>query len=172
MNCDLTLSLIEGFESKNYDIIVIKQEPGRLYKNAIPLWRERLVWVTAHSPGNARKFKEHCKSFESLPLVLAPPPCVYRARAVQALDRAAIIWKNSYTSPSVAGTLAAVKAGLGYTVLPRKMVPGDLVALEQEQGWPKLKDSEICLLIRPEASKAADALGEYIKTRISFNQKN
>ncbi len=45
VNCDLTLTLISEFEQDNYDLIIIKQEPGKLYPNAKPLLREELVWV-------------------------------------------------------------------------------------------------------------------------------
>ena len=58
-----------------------------------------------------------------LPLVVAPAPCVYRRRALGVLDKAAIAWRIAYTCSSLAGTLAAVRAGLGTTVLPRGMVP-------------------------------------------------
>lgn len=38
-------------------------------------------------------------------------------------------WQIGYTSPSLAGTIAAVKAGLGVTVLPANMVPTGLMPL-------------------------------------------
>jgi hypothetical protein len=44
--------------------------------------------------------------------------------------------------------------------------------LESEQGWPPLKDAEICLLARDENNPAVAALSDYIRHRISFNQKN
>ncbi len=172
VNCDLTLSLIKGFEKNKYDLIVIKQEPGNLYKGAQALWRERLVWVGASQDDKAASFKKIVKNHAPLPLILSPPPCVYRARATEALDKAGVAWKVAYTSPSIAGEIAAVKAGLGYAALPRKMVPPDLVPLENEQGWPKLKDAEICLLARDENKPAIAALSDYIRQRISFNQKN
>jgi len=171
VNCDLTLKLIEDFEKNKYDLIIIKQEPGHLYKGAQPLWRERLVWVGASHEEKTKSFKEIAKGKDPLPLVLSPQPCVYRARAVQALDKAGIAWKTAYTSPSVAGVLAAVKAGLGYAVLPRKMIPKDLAALEPEMHWPKLKDSEICMLAQESGNPVIDALSEYIRQHISFNNK-
>lgn len=171
VNCDLTLSLIEKFESKDYDLIVIKQEPGRLYKGARPLWRERLVWVAGPDNSGGYDFNTLvAKADGPLPLVLSPPPCVYRARAIQALDESGKSWKVAYTSPSIAGALAAVKAGLGYAVLPRKMVPSDLVALDSAQNWPELQDSEICLLYRSDRNPAITALAEYIRDHISYNQ--
>ena len=172
VNCDLTLSLIKGFEKKQYDLIVIKQQPNNIYQGAQPLWRERLVWVGNEQSDKTSTFKETIAAHNPLPLVLSPAPCVYRERATEALDKKGISWKIAYTSPSVAGTVAAVKAGLGFAALPRNMVPDDLIPLEQEQGWPKLQDAEICLLSRDESQPAIAALSEYIRERIAFNQKN
>jgi len=172
VNCDLTLSLIKGFEKNKYDLIVIKQEPGNIYKGAQALWRERLVWVGVSQSDKTASFKEVANEHSPLPLILSPSPCVYRARATEALDKAGVAWKEAYISPSIAGEVAAVKAGLGYAALPRKMVPPDLVPLEHEQGWPKLKDAEICLLARDENNQAIAALSDYIRQHISFNQKN
>jgi len=170
VNCDLTLTLIEQFEKKDLDLIVIKQEPGNLYSGAQALWRERLVWVGASSADKSVRFKDVANKYTTLPLVLSPSPCVYRARATDALNNAGVAWKNAYTSPSIAGTVAAVKAGLGYTVLPRKMVPPELIPLENERDWPQLQDTEICLLARDESNPSITALSNYIKEHISFNQ--
>ncbi|MFK7850201.1 MAG: LysR substrate-binding domain-containing protein [Akkermansiaceae bacterium] len=171
VNCDLTLSLIKDFEKRKYDLIVVKQEPGKLYQNAQPLWQERLVWVGSADANQAVSFNVATKTQSPLPLVLSPSPCVYRLRATEALDQAGVAWKVAYTSPSIAGVVAAVKAGLGYATLPRKMVPSDLTPLERQQGWPKLKDTEICLLARDEGRPAVTALVEYIRQHIYFNQK-
>lgn len=50
-----------------------------------------------------------------LPLVLFETPCMFREFALRALEGAGVPWRASYTASSVAGVLAAVKAGLGVT---------------------------------------------------------
>jgi DNA-binding transcriptional LysR family regulator len=103
----------------------------------VAVWREPLVWAaepTAAWPADG-----------PLPLVLAPYPCVHRKRAIDALDRAARAWRIGYTSPSLAGAQAAVRAGLGVTVLSKEMVPPGLTALGTAQGFPELEDTEIAL---------------------------
>lgn len=177
VNCELTLKLIEGFEAGDYDLVVIKQEPGQLYPNAEPLWRERLVWVAGPDTFDGiRHFDEIRDYFQThhqpLPLVLSPPPCVYRKRALEALNAIGMPWKGIYTSPSLAGTSAAVKAGLGITVLPRNMVPESLTPYESEQNWPALKDAEICLLAATPATAATKSLATFIRDNVSFNKKN
>jgi DNA-binding transcriptional LysR family regulator len=172
VNCDLTLTLIKAFENKEYDLIVIKQNPGDLYPGAKPLWRERLVWVGSGNEGQDMNFKDYTKDHAPLPLILSPSPCVYRARATEALDNRGVEWKVAYTSPSIAGTIAAVKAGLGVAALPRKMVPKDLQPLEVGQGWPDLEDSELCLLARDEGDPLIAGLSDYIRRNVKFNKKN
>ncbi|MFX3729458.1 LysR substrate-binding domain-containing protein, partial [Streptococcus suis] len=72
-------------------------------------------------------------------------PDVYRKRALAALDGAGLSWRIAYTSPSLAGTQAAVRAGLGATVLPRDMVPTGLRVLGAGHGLPDLAEAEIAL---------------------------
>lgn len=172
VNCDLTLTLLKDFEHDKYDLIVIKQEPGRSFKDAKPLLREELVWVGQNSSLQEFTFnkvkKTHVKMEGYFPLVLSPAPCVYRKEALEALDKAGVPWKIVYTSPSFAGATAAVSAGLGFTVFPRNMVPAKLAAYEFSRGWPKLKNAEICLLAKPNSSQAIQSLIDYIIERIAI----
>ena len=102
----------------------------------------------------------------------SPAPCVYRRRAVSALDAAGLPWDIAYTSPSFAGTVAAVRAGLGVTVLPRTMVPDGLEVLDATEGWPVLPEVEIALLAAPRPSKATAALAEFIGERAPIYRQN
>lgn len=162
VNCDLTLKLVEGFGRGEYDLIVVKQDPAEPYPGSRRLWRERPVWVasTAREAAGARQ-----------PLVLSPNPCVYRRRAVSALDAAGLPWDIAYTSPSFAGTIAAVRAGLGVTVLPRTMVPERLSVLDDSAGWPRLPEVEIALLASPRPAPATAALAQFIADRAPTYRK-
>lgn len=172
VNCDLTLRLIDGFKADGYDLIVIKQDPDAIHPGAQPLWRERLVWVGGPDCAPSMDFEAACRTFghraHPVPLVLSPSPCVYRHRAVTALDAAQTAWTVSYSSPSLAGATAAVKAGLGLSVLPRTMVPRDLVAFEGGAGWPPLAETAICLLAANRLDPAAAALADFIKDHVAY----
>lgn len=161
VTCQLTLPLVEEFEAGEHDLIIVKQDPARRYPAARPLWRERLVWVAA--PGLTHDFAEATRG-RPLPLVLSPSPCVYRSRATGTLESAGIVWSNIFTSPSFAGQAAAVRAGLGYAVMPRAMVPHELAVLT---GWPDLAESEIALLGQAKLSPAAAALAGFIEARVA-----
>lgn len=163
VNCDLTLKLVEGFGRGEYDLIVVKQDPAEPYPGSRRLWRENPVWVApSRSPPEAGR----------LPLVLSPAPCVYRRRAVSALDAAGLPWSIAYTSPSYAGTVAAVRAGLGVTVLPRTMVPERLEVLDGTPGFPPLPEVEIALLAAPRPSPAVAALADFIGERAPIYRQN
>jgi DNA-binding transcriptional LysR family regulator len=157
VNCELTLTLIEAFARGEYDLIIIKQEPGALYPGAQPLWRELLVWAGLPGQIAALQSKD-----TMLPLVLSPAPCVYRQRTLDALAGAQIPWRLTYTSPSLAGAIAAVRAGLGLTVLPQKIVPDDLRAVARSRILPELSETQICLLTRPNPGAAVQAFADYV----------
>jgi DNA-binding transcriptional LysR family regulator len=63
------------------------------------------------------------KAKDPLPLVLFEHPCIFRSRALDALDQIGRSWRIAMTSPSVAGLWAAVGAGLGMTVRAKTGVP-------------------------------------------------
>ena len=160
VTCQLTLPLVEEFTAGAQDLIIVKQDPTKPYAGAKALWREQLVWVAA--PALARPFAQ--RGARPLPLCLSPAPCVYRSRATGALDAAGVAWTGVFTSPSFAGCSAAVRAGLGYAVMPRAMVPPGLVVLE---GWPLLAEAEIALLGAARLSAAAQALATFIQERVA-----
>lgn len=151
VDCDLTLNLLDGFQQEKYDLILVKRDPQRV-RGGTRVWREPLVWAGVTG----------WQSQKPLSLVLSPQPCIYRSRALAALDRAKIPWRVAYTSPSLAGTLAAVKAGLGVTVLPQNMLPTGVHPIRNESKLPELADAEIALIKREDISSAGEILAEHI----------
>ena len=152
VTCDLTLNLLERFRKGAFDLTLIKREHGG-GAGGIRVWREPLVWVTG-----ARDF---WSAKAPLPLVVSPAPCVYRKRATEALDRAHRDWRIAYTCGSLAGSIAAVQAGLGMAVLPKDMVPSGLHVIDGKP-LPDLKDTEIALLHRERLSVPARRLMEHV----------
>lgn len=153
VTCALTLPLYEDWQAGGLDVIVVKQDPRRPFPGAVPLWRERVVW--AGRPG--------LQAGGVVPLVLSPAPCVYRARATAALDAAGVGWSVAFTSPSFAGAVAAVRAGLGVMPLPEGMRPEGLA----DVGLPAMAEAELALLIRPRAGAAARALAAFVAGRVA-----
>ncbi len=152
VTCDLTLNLLERFRQDEFDIALLKREPT-LRLAGVMVWREPLVWVA----GDGYRLPRN----GDLPLVVSPEPCVYRKRATDSLKRARRGWRIAYSCGSLAGNLAAVKAGLGVSVLPKDMVPSDLRALAGAD-LPRLRDTEIALVSRPKLSAPAKRLYQHV----------
>jgi DNA-binding transcriptional LysR family regulator len=154
VTCDLTLRLMDKMAQGELDLALIKREPVGA-EIGQPVWREHLVWVGAGDDVLAKG--------GPVPLIAAPSPCVYRKRATTALDAAGKPWRISYTSHSLAGQTAALRAGLGIMALPREMAPADLMIFGSDHGFPPLADAEIALVRASKTlSVAAERLANFI----------
>lgn len=153
VTCDLTLNLLAKFHDGAFDLVLVKREPtGAL--EGVRVWREPLVWVARDQMAAA--------GVECVPLVVSPEPCVYRKRAIDALEAVGRRWRVAYTSTSLAGSQSAVNAGLGITVLPREMVPSYLTTVTDDPELPPLYDTEIALIEAPGISDTAHRLAQHI----------
>jgi DNA-binding transcriptional LysR family regulator len=105
---------------------------------------------------------------EPIPLVVLEAPCVLRTAATTALDHAGIPWRIAFTSASLAGTWAAVKAGLGISIRTPLGLPADLRALEaHEVNLPALPQLGLALYrSEAEPEPAVARLGELIMQRL------
>lgn len=158
IECDLTLNLFDRFKRKEFDLVLVKMNRPEDFPNGIDVWSEALEWV-----GNRELFEW---DDQPLPLVLSPQPCVYRARAIHALEKAKRRWRIVFSSHSYAGTIAAVKAGMGVTVLPRNMVPGELEIIRADQAIPNLDDTHISLLKHHDKNMAVNSFEKFVVGRV------
>lgn len=159
IDCDLTMNLYDRFNKNDFDLVLLKMNSSEDVQNGVSVWSEPLEWV-----GNKHTAHERYVG-KPLPLVLSPKPCVYRNRAINALDQQAIPWQLVFNSSSYASKIAAVRAGLGLTVLPRTMIPGDLAIIEKGV-LPLLSDAHISLLKQPSHNQAVASFEEFILKRL------
>lgn len=152
VTCDLTLNLMDMFHAGRLDVALVKREPSAAVDGQ-RVWSEPLVWVGA----NDGVFGTDGVTA----LVVSPEPCVYRKRAVEALGRAGGRARAAYVCGSLAGALAAVRAGLGVAVLPRDFAPDDL-AIDEGSRMPPLDDAEAVLLTAADAGLAARRLADHL----------
>lgn len=134
VTCDYTANLLDQMSRGLLDLALIKREPVGP-ELGVRVWSEPLVWV-ALDPSIVEA--------TPLPVILAPAPDIYRKRALAALEAAGMAFRAAFTSPSLAGQMAALRAGLGVGVLPSAMAPRDLSVLRDT--LPPLSDSEIALV--------------------------
>ncbi|WAT17495.1 LysR substrate-binding domain-containing protein [Aurantiacibacter sp. MUD11] len=157
--CELTLDLLDRFHAGELDMALLKREPS-VDVDGSPVWREKLVWACGSE-------REALLEEDALPLVCSPKPCVYRHRATSALDAVGRRWRVAYSCGSLAGNLAALRAGLGLAVLPRDMVPHEMLVVdEQRHSLPSLSDTEIALVTQQHLSSPALRLRDYVQHEI------
>lgn len=101
---------------------------------------------------------------EPLPLVMLEAPCIMRTAATAALDRANIPWRIAFTSASLAGTWAAIAAGLGVSLRTPCGLPTSVRALlPHETVLPSLGELGLCLhRAEAESSPAVERLASII----------
>ena len=86
---------------------------------------------------------------DPLNLVLFEPPCVFREVATEILGKANRPWRQVFVSPSLAGTWAAVEAGLGLSIRTRIGLPGNLTSQARLSGTRQLPLVDVTVLQRP-----------------------
>src|SRR6202166_3175273 len=143
-------------ERGDIDLALLKRDAGE--KGGIAAWPERVHWVTSKShPRNS--------ATGSVPLIGFPPGCLYRARAIHALESAGRAWHMAYTSSSLAGIQAAVAAGMGLSILSEMAIQADHRVLTAREGFAPIDKTELALMASPDASPAtlrlADRLAEF-----------
>lgn len=139
IECDLTLNLFDRFKNKEFDLVLVKMNKPEDLPNGIEVWSEALEWA-----GNSELFSADPN--HTIPLVLSPQPCVYRTRAIKALEKAKRKWRIVLASQSYASQIAAVQAGMGITVLPKIMIPASVNIIWPGKHIPNLEDTHISLL--------------------------
>lgn len=137
---DLILALLEGPEQSKYPIFM----------------DDELVWV-----GDVNNINT-----EVLNLIAAEEGCIYRRRAIEALEKAGLKWRIVYTNADLAGISAALKENLGITVLAKHTVPNDLNWAKSTNQLPELGEVGISLIKQSEESHAVDKLAEFIQLRL------
>ncbi len=150
VTCDYTANLLDQMSRGMLDLALIKREPLGP-ELGVRVWSEPLVWVALDTS---------IVETSPLPLIIAPAPDIYRKRALSALADAGVAFRASFTSPSLAGQMAALRAGLGVGVLPAAMAPRDLAVLAHP--LPTLTDSEIALVSARGASGPTSLLAQEV----------
>ena len=156
IECDLTLNLFNRFKQNEFDIVLVKMNQPEDFPNGLEVWSEPLKWV-----GD----KKLIDPARPVPLVLSPCPCVYRASASKGLENASRTWRLVFSSPSYASSLAAVRAGMGITVMPHTMIPDDLEEMDNNI-LPQLDDTHVSLLKHYANNPAINTLEEFVLKKL------
>lgn len=120
---------------------------------------ERLIWI-----GNGHMLPAHTPSSTApLPLVLCDETCGIRVTALAALEAARLPHRIAFTSPSLAGLRAAVRAGLGITARGERALEPGLAPVSAR--LPPLPEMAVTLARGPGAppSPAIDRLAAILE---------
>ncbi|MDN8615666.1 LysR family transcriptional regulator [Variovorax ginsengisoli] len=134
----LSADLVANHEAGQLDVVIAKPKNEGSSRRGRVIWREALVWIAAST------FRS--RAGQPVQLVMMRPPCVYREVMTQALDASKREWNTACTSSNLNGTLAAVRAGLGVTVLGKSFVQSGMKILPTSQQWPALPNTEVAVI--------------------------
>lgn len=151
VRADQSKYLRRDIERGDIDLALIKRDAGE--KGGIAVWPERVHWVTS------KKNPVDVKA-QSLPLVFFVAGCLYRTRAIHAIEAGGRNWHMAYTSSSLSGIQAAVAAGLGLSILPQIAIQADHRVLTAKDGFAPIDKTEVALVASPNASPATLRLAE------------
>ena len=153
VRCDLSVRLRDDLDRGELDLILFKRDAGE--RGGIACWPERLSWI-------ASRRRELDVRRDPVPLVVFPQGCLYRNRAIHALEAAGRAWYIAYTSPNFYGIQAAVSVGLGISILPQAAILADHRVLGAKEGFAKVPNTELALLAAPDASPATRRLADIL----------
>jgi len=159
VECDLTFNIFERFEQGKFDIILVKMNRPEFLAHDTHSWSDQVQWI------GKRGLLPTLDKNSVIPLVLSPHPCVYRENAIESLEKAGLKWRLAYSSPSYAGKMAAVKAGLGLTIMQRTMIPDYLECIEND-CLPTLNDIHISLLKKDSRNKTIASLEYFLLKKL------
>jgi len=157
MSCAGAAALSDRFQAGELDLLLVLREPSG-QPSEVGAWRQRPIWAAVEAQAICSR--------PVLPLCLRPPPCMFRDRAIAALEQGGRAWRIVLASESLAGIYGAMRAGLGATVLPSDMVSPDRDPIVERCDLPALADVEVALLqAKGNLPRAAALLAEEIGSR-------
>ncbi|MGW0042143.1 LysR family transcriptional regulator [Rhodococcus sp. NPDC003348] len=152
VDLELTVGLSETLGAKvaagELDLAFGMRRPGERHGELV--WRDRLVW--AGSPES----EVADPAAGPVPLVTYPPPSITRRAAMEAMERAGLVWRTTCVTDSLLGLRAAVLAGLGYIVHAESMLPDGLVPLPGH-ALPDPGDADFVVMRRPRPATGPEA---------------
>lgn len=153
VRCEPSSLLVPALEKGELDLALVNGDPD---EKGHVVRRDQAVWVTSAN---------HLTHEEiPLPLAVFHPECIFRKWALEALDGINRRYRIAYQSPSVAGVVATVSAGLAVAIMLATIVPQEFRILGQEDGFPDLPAASIVLKRAPnKASAAMECMAQHIQ---------
>lgn len=140
------------FQNQDVDIALIKHRLGSA--QGIASWSEPLVWIDSQQDNNLDQ--------DTVPLVGLPSTGLYRSEMAHTFDSLGKKWRMAYITTSLSGVGCAVEAGLGISLLPKRLVTDKHRILGKEQGLPDVAPLELLLHVGQQHSSHTKLLTGYL----------
>jgi len=140
------------FQNNDLDLALIKHRLG--HAKGIASWPEPLCWVDG----------KHCDNLQqsTVPLVGLPSAGLYRTEMAHTFDTLDKKWRMAYITTSLSGVSCAVEAGLGISLLPKRLVSPKHHILGIDDGLLDVPSLELLLHVAPQQSNQTKFLAEYL----------
>lgn len=158
-SCDLSIEIARNLDSEYLDIACYFS-PAAPSRPAIEQWNENQCWVCAPDlvvgPGSPIPLASWRNGFA-------------HHLAIQALETAGLRYSISFIASDFFSQIAALRLGIGYALLPERLVPADL-KIVREEFLPSLSPFKVGIYLRDgiESDKATEIalkLGEALRPR-------
>lgn len=150
--------LLDMIEARELDVALVIRQPNR--GGGETLLKEQLVWTGSRTH---LVYEE-----DPLPLAVLPAGCVFRERALTALNDSGRRWRIAFCSPSFVAGEIAVSGGYAVTVMAQTLVPPNWRVLGAAEGLPALPQVEVGLYRAPGAtSEPAARLSQYLAESVA-----
>lgn len=160
VSSDISVNLLHDYKKGVYDLVMAIEESNQDNAQLSDFILEPLVWVRS---GNLVLEPD-----APLPLILYPKGCLYRKSIIRALTDANIPWRIVYSTASLLGIQAAIKAGLGISALAKSTVPDGLEASMEYNGCPSLGSASVGFCYNgAELTPASRMLLDYLKNGLN-----
>lgn len=120
---------------------------------------EKLKWVCGPDSAIARR--------DPLPLALFKEGCIFRKRALNALEVRQRRWEIAHSSNSYNAVRAALQSGSAISVLAESSIGSDLVILDHDPNLPDLGSVTINILFSKMRSAVGDLLAQTVQSVLS-----
>ncbi|MGX5218006.1 LysR substrate-binding domain-containing protein [Pseudomonas segetis] len=155
----LSCELNEQLQRRELDLALIKRNIDQ--SAAIATWSERLEWVA----GAQWQLQQ-----QSIALVVYEQGCLYRERAIRALEAAGQRWHIAFCSQSLASIQAAVSANIGLSLLPNSAVRPEHRIVTDQLGLGTPPPTELALVASSRLlSNIQQCLADYLVEQMAGN---
>ncbi|WP_394246421.1 LysR family transcriptional regulator [Vibrio profundi] len=140
------------FQNQDLDLALVKHRLGTAQGEAS--WSEPLCWIDGKGSDNLNQ--------STVPLVGLPSTGLYRSEMAHTFDLLERKWRMAYITTSLSGVGCAVEAGLGISLLPKRLVTDSHQILGEESGLPDITPLELLLHVGQQQSTQTKLLAEYL----------